>query len=161
MTIAGRCVYEELAPVQESARREETGKVTTTYIVFQWEINRSRVIGAYEDCLESKRHCDNPSLNHLQICSFCSGTQAYTHCATYGGLTCPTLYHRLGNVHGNNFTSKIFSIMCEISDCNTNVRIADFSLIKIFKFWSDWQNLKQQKFLYLWLVYLATILQER
>ena len=35
VTIAGRCVYEELAPVQESARREETGKVTTTYIVFQ------------------------------------------------------------------------------------------------------------------------------
>ena len=84
VTIAGRCVYEELAPVQESPRREETDtgkKVTTTYIVSQREINRSRVIGAFEDCLESKRRCDNPSLNYLQMCSFCSGTQAYTHIA--------------------------------------------------------------------------------
>ena len=35
MTIAGRCVYEELPPVQESARKEESDpgkKVTTTYI---------------------------------------------------------------------------------------------------------------------------------
>ena len=35
VTIAGRCLYEELPPVQESARKEETDlikKVTTTYI---------------------------------------------------------------------------------------------------------------------------------